>query len=140
VYGGFLRGAPSLIIDLLPAGERHVCGSHDGFKEFFARFRSALWRKSLTVAAMLDGRDDDMDSCAGAPTEWIACVQPVIAKLHKDKAEPFCNLSSEVYWWSTVETTHGGMYFSFDRAANGTWKAHGPSALGHDDNLDPDAP
>jgi hypothetical protein len=141
-YGGFLRGTPSLVLDLLPAGERHVCGKNDGFAEFFAGFRGAVKRQDATaIAAMVDQSretEPDMLACDDASGSWIACAAATMARL--ERTRPSCNVSQEVYLWATPEESHGGLVFTFWRRDDRVWRISGPRSLGHDDSADPMAP
>lgn len=109
-YGGFLRGTPSVVIELLPPGERHVCGARDGFAAFFRRYRRALARTDPALAARLRG------------------------------APPVCVRAREVYQWATVEERHGGTAITFSRDERGRWRASEPWGIGHDDDVDASAP
>lgn len=139
-YDGFLRGTSSLVVDLLPAGDDHVCGSRDGFAAFFARFEKALVGKDDPALAALVTLDaaNDMAFCTD-PGEGATYARCAAALLPRLPATPECSVSHEVYYWRTIEKHHGGAYFVFSRSGS-TWKASGPIGIGHDDDPNPTAP
>ncbi|MDQ3336042.1 MAG: hypothetical protein M4D80_12810 [Myxococcota bacterium] len=127
-YDGFLRGTPSLVVDLLPLGDEHVCGARDGFAAFFAKFRKAIVAGDKTALATMIVNDPDSDR--------ITDNLPRVSSL---PAKPGCHLSREVYYWRTIEKMHGGAYWEFARRGK-TWVAQGPFFIGHDDDPNVSAP
>lgn len=126
-YDGFLRGTPSLVLDLLPPGEEHVCGSRDGFAAFFASFRGALVAKNEAALEKMIVVNPDDDRLA---------ERPALSRL---PPKPACHLSREVYYWRTIEKMHGGAYWQFSSTGR-IWKAEGPFHIGHDDDPNVSAP
>jgi hypothetical protein len=94
------------------------------------------------VAKVLDTKSlGDTPLCEGLTDKRLfTCLAPILAKLDKDRAKPGCQLSREEYYWTTVEQFHGGQYFTFSRADDGTWRVKGPLSLSHNNNLHLDAP
>jgi hypothetical protein len=139
-YSGFLRGTPSLVVDLLPAGDDVVCGPRDGFAAFLKTFDRAIAAKSLAALdAVLDRHTDEAeegDELVGCTDDATAvgCVAALRREMKADGARPFCNISVRTYFLQTVEEFHGGTFFRFTRDAAGAWKAHGPYGIGHDTN------
>jgi hypothetical protein len=142
IWSGFLRGSPSLVVDLLPLSEKHVCGERDGFDDFFSRFRSAMRRSDQTlISAMIDQTREAAPEqlvCTGTP--WLTCAAKTIKRLDRDSSKPRCNFSREIYQWVTAEPVHGGQVFTFWRKVDGTWKVAGPRWIDHDYDTDQLAP
>lgn len=133
LYDGFLRGTPSIVVDLLPPGETHVCGTEDGFAPFFRTFRAAIAAKDAAAfTAMREPVASDRLTC----DDDLACIKGLLAKLPRT---PECHQSREVYYWTAREQNHGGTYFEFVRGPAG-WRARGPMFIGHDDDPNVTAP
>src|SRR5207245_9857554 len=104
IWDGFLRGRPSLVIDLFAAGDSYVCGSGDGFHAFFESFVQAFVRDDLSaLSAMMDYPiRDETDACDGSvasPAEFVRRCRPLLAAKNAiRRARPICNVSEALYW------------------------------------------
>jgi len=143
-HDGFLRGTPSVVIDLVPPTDDVVCAGGDGFAEFLARFRRqlALGDAAAVAAAMtypidvMEATDDDLaiETSGELVARFDTILPPAIRAGFRKAKRTTCNLSQEVYWWEA-----GEWHFEIARVGS-TWKANGPRWMTHDTNLDPDSP
>jgi hypothetical protein len=138
-YNVDLRDETTLMVDLLPAGDEHVCGSRDGFRAYYKKFRkqldAALKNDAAALTGLLDpAADSGMSACGDSrdSAELAECAAPILTTLRTSKAALFCNLIQEAWYWSW-EPGMGGSYVEFRRNDNdkGKWQAYGPYDIDH---------